>query len=104
MPGQPKVTIQIDDESFLISNSESNAPFTCGFIVESDLRGSSADLLAAVGTTAEYNRGYLQVPDLNDWWGRLLARNANQAFDESTFLAPGVVLPAKKSGNDPGEL
>ena len=110
MPGQPKVTIQIDDESFLISNSESNAPFTCGFIVESDLRGSSADLIAAVGNTSEYNRGYIEVPDLNDWWGRLLARDANPAFDLNTFPAPGVEFPgtgkssSNKGGSDTGAL
>ena len=107
--GQPKVTIQIDDESFLISNSEASAPFRCGFIVESDLRGSSADLLAAVGTTFEYNRGYLQVPDLNDWWGRLLQRNTNPAFSVNTFPAPGVAFldgktPSNKGGTDTGSL
>lgn len=108
--GQPKVTIQIDDESFLISDSEASAPFRCGFIVESDLRGSTQDLIAAIGTTFEYNRGYLQVRDLNDWWGRLLQRNANPAFGTNTFPAPGVDFgvagkgPANKSGTETGSL
>lgn len=60
---RPNVTVIVNDQSFVISGTESGGAHRAGF--------PSANLLQVAGYTTERQQGYMVVESTNDWFGRL---------------------------------
>ena len=60
---RPNVTVIVNDQSFVISGTESGGAHRAGFI--------GATLGAALGTTSERQEGFFVVEGTNDWFTRL---------------------------------
>ena len=61
---RPNITVLVDDQSFVIPFTESGSLTRTGMI-------SHQGLLHAMGTTAEYKTGLMQVNSVGEWFGRL---------------------------------
>tara|TARA_R100001460_G_scaffold35888_5_gene68926 strand:- start:436 stop:1749 length:1314 start_codon:yes stop_codon:yes gene_type:complete len=61
---RPNVTVIVNDQSFVISGTESGGAHVAGF-------PSSEGLLFALGNTTETQQGFMRVEGTDDWFGRL---------------------------------
>jgi len=60
---RPNVTVIVNDQSFVISGTESGGAHRAGF--------PSAELLQAVGNTTERQQGFMVIDSTNTWFGKL---------------------------------
>ena len=65
---RPNVTVIIDDQSYVIPNSESGSIVRGGMV-------SDNGLVLALGFTAEREKGYMEIQGLGDWMQRLTAKD-----------------------------
>ena len=65
---RPNVTVIIDDQSYVIPNSESGSIVRGGMV-------SDNGLVLALGFTAEREKGYMEIQSLGDWMQRLTAKD-----------------------------
>jgi len=83
---RPNVTVLVEDHSFVVPFTESGSITRGGMV-------STEGLIAAVGTTAEWKSGEMQINSLNDWISRLNATETLPGMVDFTGSAPA-------SGND----
>ena len=60
---RPNVTVIVNDQSFVISGTESGGAHRAGF--------PSGDLIQAVGNTTERQQGFMVIDSTNTWFGKL---------------------------------
>ena len=84
---RPNVTVIINDESFVISGTESGGAHRSGF-------PSTSGLLGALGNTTEREEGFMVIPDTNDWFSRLRTVDPTGLPDTAGSLATGVSFDA----------
>ena len=65
---RPNVTVIIDDQSYVIPNSESGSIVRGGMV-------SVEGLVLALGFTADREKGYMQIEGIQDWMQRLTAKD-----------------------------
>ena len=86
---RPNVTVIIDDQSYVIPNSESGSVVRGGMV-------SSKGLIAALGFTAEREKGYMEIQGIQDWMQRLTAKDpigsgaSNDLLSYDSLLDDGV--------------
>ena len=91
---RPNVTVIVNDESFVISGTESGGAHRGGYLCE-----QGGTLINAVGYTADRTNEYMVVDNINDWFGRLKSAAATgygnsvgdtaAAFSDAPFGALG---------------
>jgi len=75
---RPNITVLVDDQSFVIPFTESGSLTRAGMI-------SHQGLLHAMGTTAEYKTGLMQINSVGEWLGRLNSTETLVAFNGTTL-------------------
>ncbi len=65
---RPNVTVVIDDQSYVIPNSEEGSIVRGGMV-------STAGLVLALGFTADREKGFMQINSISDWMQRLTAKD-----------------------------
>lgn len=63
---RPNVTVIVNDDSFVISGTESGGAHRAGYLC-----AQGATLIDAVGYTADRTNQFMVVDNINDWFGRL---------------------------------
>lgn len=65
---RPNVTVVIDDQSYVIPNSEEGSIVRGGMV-------STEGLVLALGFTADREKGFMQINSISDWMQRLTAKD-----------------------------
>jgi len=85
---RPNVTVTIDDQSFVITGSESGSVSRGGMV-------SHKGLVLALGYTAERKSGIMTVSGIDDWWSRLQTTEpVAEGFSEYAHNNGGQQQPA----------
>jgi len=80
---RPNVTVIVNDESFVISGTESGGIHRSGYMSAGGLT-----LINALGYTADRTNQYMVVENINDWFGRLKSSATTGYAD--TFIDGGA--------------
>jgi len=75
---RPNVTVVIDDQSYVIPNTESGSIVRGGMV-------STEGLLLALGFTAERQRGVMEIQGIQDWMQRLTATDPTGNGNSADF-------------------
>ena len=81
---RPNVTVIVNDDSFVISGTESGGAHRAGYLC-----AVGATLINAVGYTADRTNQFMVVDNINDWFGRLKSAAGTGYADGAAPTAGG---------------